>query len=143
MRIATLAVHEDEKAWRLSERNAVRPPGFKLHRYQVITVVRDDNLAEWWHDLGPAERFIAPEFEVPSFFEHSVAELREIAGLQHRDAGPHWQQFMAEKAAESTLIPDFLEYVEENWKRIRNESTFGPGGATQRNGFDRKAALTQ
>lgn len=140
MRPATDIVTKDEKAWSLGERNLVRPPEFHLHRYQIVTVVRDDKLAEWWKDLGPAERFTAPEFEVPSFFEHSVAELREIA-TQQRERDTYWGDFMAAQAADSTLISDFLNRVEENWKLIYNQSTFGPGGHVQRNGFPRKAAI--
>lgn len=140
MRAVTLAVHENEKAMSLREINLVRPPSFQLRRYQVITVVRDDALAEWWNDMGPAEDFATIPFEVPALFEHSVAELRDIALSQH-EGSAYWLKFMAEKQAESTLIDDALAYFEENHKRIHNLSVFGPGGHKQRNGFDRKAAL--
>lgn len=140
MKPATTMVHENERAMSLRELNLVRPPKYHNRRYQIITVVRDDRLTEWWDDLGPAENFTAPEFEIPALFEHSVAELRDMA-LAQRDRGNYWNDFMAEKRAESTLIQDFLTYVEENWKRIYNQSTFGPGGHKQRNGFPRKAAI--
>lgn len=140
MKAATLAVHENEKAWSLREINLVRPPAYHNRRWQIITVVRNDSLAEWWDDLGPAEQFDAPQFEVPSLGIHSVAELRDIA-VQQRHRDDHWQRFMAEKTAESTLIPDFLDYIEENWKRIYNQSVFGPGVTHQRNGFPKKEAM--
>ena len=139
MKPATLLVKEDERAWSLRERNLVRPPTHQWHRYQIITVVRDDHLAEWWHDLGPAEQFKGPEIEVPSLGEHSVAELREIAdGYRNRT---DWISFAAEQRAESTLIADFLTQTEENWKIINNQSVFGPGGQIQRNGFPKKEVL--
>ena len=139
MKPVTLAVHEDEKAWSLRERNLVRPPSFQLHRYQIITVIRDDALAEWWHDLGPAANFKGPEIEVPSLLCHSVAELREIAdGERNRT---DWIKFTAEKQAESTLIMDFLNQVEENWRIINNQSVFGPGVTHQRDGFPKREVL--
>lgn len=146
LRPVTVAINENEKAWSLREINLVRPPQFKHRRYQVITVVRDnpetgdDELTEWWHDLGPAEAFTTAPFEVPSLGVHSVAELRYIAESQH-DSSRYWERFADEVRAESTLKEDFLQYIEENWKRIYNQSVFGPGVTHQRNGFPRKAAL--
>lgn len=137
----TAAVHEDEKAWSLRETNMIRPPSYRLRRYQVITVIRDDVKTQWWNDMGPAEDFTTPQLEVPSLLEHSVAELRDIALSQH-DGSAYWLKFMAEKQAESTLMTDAVAYFEENRKRIHNLSVFGPGGHKQRNGFDRKAALS-
>ena len=135
----TLAVHENEKAWALRELNFVRPPLFQRRRYQIIVVNRDDKLVEWWDDLGAAEQFKGPEFDVPSLWEHSVAELRDIAASKRDDET--WVTYMAEQRADSTLIEDFLTQVEEHWKLIYNRSTFGPGGHTQRNGFPRKEAI--
>ena len=137
MRPVILAVRDDEPAWSLRERNQAAGVGYK--RFQVITVVRNDDLAEWWTELGPAENFSAPEVEIPSLLVHTVAELREIAD-QHRWRDNYWEKFTAEQVAESTLIPDFINQVEEHWKVIRNQSVFGPGGTTQRNGFSKRAA---
>lgn len=135
----TVAVHENEKAWEIRELILVRPPDFQRHRYQIIVVNRDDKLCEWWHDLGPANGFKGPEFGMLSCFEYSVAELRDIAASKRDDTS--WVTFMAEQREESTLIADFLNQTEEHWRLIYNQSTFGPGGHTQRNGFPRKAAL--
>ena len=140
IRPVTVAIHEDEKAWSLREINQVRPPKFQDHRYQVITVVRDDQLTEWWDDMGPAENFTTHQFEVPSLGNHSVAELRDIALSQH-DTSRYWENFADEARAESTLAEDALAYFEENRKRIRNQSVYGPGGHKQRDGFPRKAVL--
>ena len=137
VRPVTLAIHEDEKAWALRERILALDGPYR--RYQVITVVRDDELAEWWNDLGPEADFTAPEVEIPSLFVHSVAQLRDMADT-YRWKDDHWQKFMEEKNAESTLVEDWLTYLEENWSRIYNRSSFGPGVQKQRNGFSRKAA---
>lgn len=138
MRPVTLAINSDEKAWALRERVQAAGVGYK--RFQVITVVRDDALTEWWHELGPAELFDAPEVEIPSLFEHTVAELREMAD-EHRHRDNYWQKFAEEQVAESTLIPDYLNQVEERWRIIRNESVFGPGVTAQRNGFPKKEVM--
>lgn len=137
VRPVTLAVHEDEKAWSLTERIFAMDGPYR--RFQIITVVRDDKLTEWWNDLGPEASFTAPEVTFPSFFVHSVAQLRDMAEtFRHRD--DYWQKFMAEKNAECTLVEDWLTYLEENWARIYNRSSFGPGVTKQRNGFSRRAA---
>ena len=134
----TEAIHENEKAWSLREQNMVRPPTHQVHRWQIITVVRNDKLAEWWNDLGPAAEFRAPGIEIPALFEHSVAELRDIA-TEYRLGDDYWRKRTAELSAESTLVKDWLEQMEEDWRVIRNQSSFGPGVSKQRNGFDRRA----
>ena len=137
MRPVTVAIHDDEKAWELREFNQA---GVGYRRYQVITVVRDDRLTEWWDDLGPSAEFFGEGFIIPSLFEHSVGELREMA-MQARYRDDYWEKFAAEQVAESTLIGDYLNQVEEHWKVIRNQSVFGPGVSKQRDGFPRKEAL--
>lgn len=135
---ATSYVHKDEKAMCLVERNLAATVG--VHRYQVITVNRDGELADFTTDLGPVEEFTAPEFQVLGVWEHSVAELMHIAD-QYRFGDDHWQKFLAEKSAESTLIPDFLAQAEERARVFKNRTTVGPYLRKQRNGFSRKGAL--
>lgn len=79
VRPATTYVLTDEKAWNLSEVNLVGGPGEGIRRAQVITVLRDDDLADYFEDMGPADAFTADQFRVPSLWEHTVGELREIA----------------------------------------------------------------
>lgn len=136
MKPVTVAIRQDEMAWELREFNKA---GVGYRRYQVITVVRDDKLTEWWDDLGPAAEFFGEGFIIPSLFEHSVAELREMAEIAREDNG--FEDFAAEQQAESTLISDYINQMEERWEVIYNRSTFGPGGQTQRNGFPRKEVL--
>ena len=137
--LATNVIHPDEKAYILGERNLIRPPLHEWRRYQVIVVNRDDQLAEWWDDLGPAEDFTAPGLDVLSEWEHTVAELQDIAERQ-RLGEDYWQKRLVELEGESTLIPDFLNYKEEAWKVINNQSVFGPGVSKQRIGFSKEAA---
>lgn len=135
----TQFIQADEKAYRLAEWNMVRPPFGDWHRWQVIFVNRADKLAEFWTDLGPAANYTAAEFNIPALWEHSVAELQDIA-TSVRLGDDHWQKFAAEKQAESTLISDFLQQKEEMWKVINNQTVIGPGVSKQRDGFSKRAA---
>lgn len=80
---AAIAVLPDEKAYGLSEVNLLSPwvvgVGQTMHRYQIIYVNRDDKLAEYREDLGSASGFSAIQFRIPSFWEHTVGELKDIA----------------------------------------------------------------
>jgi hypothetical protein len=130
----TDTVSPDEKAFRLSELVLMAPEYSGFRRYQVIIVNRHDALAEYRHDLGPAGDFTAPEFQVLALWEHTVAELQDIAE-QQRLGDDYWQKRTAELQAESTLIEDWHDQVEERRELIHNRSTFGPGYRKQRNGF--------
>lgn len=129
----------DEKAWRLTEVNLVRPPSYQWHRWQVIFVNRADALAEFWTDFGPSSNYTAPEVTIPALWEHSVAELQDIA-LDKRLGDDYWQKRLGELNDSSTLIPDILAQKEEHWKIIRNQSVFGPSHNHQRNGFSKRTA---
>lgn len=131
------AIHEDEKAFRLAEWNLVRPPAYQLHRWQVVFVNRGGELAEWWEDLGPAKNFTAPPVNIPSLWEHTVAELRDIAE-RHRLMDDYWTKFLEEESQASTMIPDFLAHYEERWRIANNQSQFGPLISRQRNGTNRR-----
>jgi hypothetical protein len=80
---AAVIVLPDEKAYGLSEVNLLGPfvegEGQTMRRYQIIYVNRDDKLAEYREDLGLASEFDAILFRVPSFWEHTVGELMDIA----------------------------------------------------------------
>lgn len=136
----TETVHPDEKCWRLKEVNLIRPPLHQWRRYQMLWVARNDVIYEWSRDLGPSEDFDAPGCDIPGLFEHTVGELWDIAE-RYRLGEDHWQKWLREQEDESTLIPDWINQVQERHQIIHNRSVFGPGGHTQRNGFSRKAAL--
>lgn len=140
MRPVTFAVQKDEKAWALRELNLVFSG--KRHRWQIVTVIRNDRLTEWWHDLGESTAFTAPELEIPGLLEHTVAELRDLAEGERLGAD-YWIKRQHELAAASTIIPDMVNQLEERSRIINNRSQFGPVMAKPRNGFDRKAALEQ
>lgn len=69
-----------EKAWGLFEINEQAPRGRGSHRYQIIQVIRNDHIAEWRRDMGPASKFRGiNQIRIPSLMEHTVDELIDIA----------------------------------------------------------------
>jgi hypothetical protein len=86
---AAIEVHLDEPAFNLVELNLQSPDNTGWRRYQIISVVRGERLAEYREDLGPAENFTADAFRIPGGVWdattrrmevlHSVGELRQIA----------------------------------------------------------------
>jgi hypothetical protein len=85
---ATLEVSYDEPAFNLSELIQPTPIGAP-RRFQIILVIRNDALAEYRIDLGPASAFTTPEFRIPGGVVdeitgrgeilHTVGELKDIA----------------------------------------------------------------
>lgn len=123
----------DEKVYFLSERN-LRTRDYKhLRRWQIVGVNRNGNMAFWTRDLGPAVQFRTPEVRIVSLWEHSFAEVLDMAERQ-RTYDDSIQEFMRNAKGESTLIKDFLEQLERDKKVLRRQSVFGPKVRSQRNG---------
>ena len=86
---AAVEVHLDEPAFNLTEVNLQAPDNSGWRRYQIISVVRGERMAEYREDLGPKKDFTADAFRIPGGVWdaatrrmevlHSVGELREIA----------------------------------------------------------------
>ena len=86
---ATVEVHLDEPAFNLTEVNLQAPDNSGWRRYQIISVVRGERMAEYREDLGAKGDFTADAFRIPGGVWdaatrrmevlHSVGELREIA----------------------------------------------------------------
>ena len=106
---------------------------------QAIYVIRDDTIAEWTQDLGPAADYerIQPMF-IPGFGDDTVAEVQALAEKNRHDT--YWANRVDEMLAGSTLVEDHLRQYEQQHALIHNRSQFGPGGSAQRNGYPRKAA---
>jgi hypothetical protein len=136
--LATTVLNPDEKALVLVEMNKLSPDYRSLRRYQLVYVLRGDNIAEHRTDLGPASAFKAPEVRIPSMWEHSVGELWDIAE-DYRLADDYGEKITRELAASSTLIQDSFNWMTELINIRDNRSVVGPGFRRQRNGFSRKA----
>ena len=79
MKRGTSYVLTDEKAMALYELNFKSPDQKERRRYEIIEVIRDGEVAEYRRDLGNAKTFPHDQIRIPSFMEHTVGELREIA----------------------------------------------------------------
>jgi len=70
----------NEKAMELKEVNEKSPDQKGFHRYQVVTVVRDDNLAEFRTDMGSTKLWNGVrEIRIPGLLEYTVDELKNVA----------------------------------------------------------------
>lgn len=72
-------ISEDEPCLALFEMNEQSPDSRGFHRYQIIYVVRDGKSAQFRKDLGLAKKFKHDQFRIPSYLEHTVGELRDMA----------------------------------------------------------------
>jgi hypothetical protein len=70
----------DEEAVGLIEVNEKTPNQREVHRYQLIYVIRDGNVAEFRRDLGRSKKFKGVNYlNIPSYLEHTVDELIGLA----------------------------------------------------------------
>ena len=102
-----------------------------MHRWQIITVNRNGNLAYHYHRLGPAEMFPVLEIRIPSYWEYSVAELQDAAA--HIRALP--KETVQGKQAEiepQDLKKGWIDQSEQQIYANRRRSTLAPGFAKQR-----------
>ena len=78
--VATDWVKNDERAWAYQEVHMQSPGSRGFHRYRIILVNRDGRIAEYREDMGLAKKWkgVRP-FNIPSLWEHTVAELLAIA----------------------------------------------------------------
>lgn len=142
MKIITLYASPDEPCHSLMEgpRKVYLPNGaIENHWVQRVYVIRDDTVAEYSVDYGPAENYAeVPPLMVPSFGENTVAELQDMAERHRHD--DKWIKRRKELQAESTLIADVLRDIERNREVIANRSQFGPGISVQRDAYDSNVA---
>ena len=130
---ATLEISYDELAYSLSELIQPSPLGAP-RRFQIILVIRDNDLAEYRIDLGPSSDFTAPEFRIPGGIVdeitgrgeilHTVGELKDIA-IEMRERG-------VPTLPRRNIWQEFYDQQEEKEKSAIGYTIFGPGGSTVR-----------
>lgn len=77
---ATLHINNNEKAYAYLEMQEQSPNSSGFRRYRIIYVNRDGKIAEYREDMGKANKFKgAKQLHIPSLWEHSVAELIDLA----------------------------------------------------------------
>ena len=132
----TLVVTMDEPCFLLVEVNLQSPGSRGWHRYQILTVVRDEKLANARVDLGPAKDYIAPQFRViggvhdehtgKTELLHTVGELVDIADFQR--AGMIRQP----EIQQSDLQDGYYKHRDAVRLASRRVSQFGPRHRIQR-----------
>ena len=76
----TTTILGNEKAWAYQEVHLQSPGSRGRHRYRIILVNRDGNLAEYREDMGSAKLWKGvKELNIPSLWEHSCDELLGFA----------------------------------------------------------------
>ena len=146
MRIVTDRISPDELCWGLQEQNRLitQADGSTVqHRIQAVYVLRGNAIAEYTTDLGPTALWgTTPELQIRTTTgeDHDTPEDRVgwIRDEANRSRGDMFErELRADVVGSSTLIKDFLQEKEENWKRIHNQSQLGPYQNKQRNGYSR------
>ena len=129
-------ISPDEPCFLLVEVVLKTPDEHDYHRYQLVYVVRDDSLAEYRADLGPAWGFANDQFRIPGGsvnddgrieIVHTVGELQDIA--EELRFGPAPQ---GEPRPVRDLIGDWHRQLEETDLIRKHRTTIGPGGWVQR-----------
>lgn len=117
---ATTFVLPDEKAYWLSEGWRPIPPLPGERRIQIIHVLRGDQIVLWEKDLGPKGNFQADKFQIPSFWEYSVAELQEIADYL-REGKP-----LSNPEERLDLMACWAKELDERQMLRTHKSVYGP-----------------
>lgn len=134
MKYPTLWVRPDEPCHGLAE--MPRMVNGEWRWIQAVYVVRDDTIAEWTHDYGPADIFRTQPLLMPGFGDDTVAQMQEWADKHRQD--DYWTRRGEEMLAGSTLISDHADQVEKDRLEIRNRSVFGPSQSVQRFGYSQE-----
>ena len=103
---------------------------------QRTFVLRDGEVACFQRVIGPASDYerVQPLL-MPSFGENTVAEMQYWGEKNRHDT--YWATRSEEMLAESTLIKDHVDQLEEVTMVRGNKSVLGPYQSTQRIGYPR------
>lgn len=114
------------------------PNGSEQFRWvERIFVVRGDAIAKWERNLGPAEDFKGV-IQTRDLLDGdvTVAEVQEQLAIDRADT--YWARQQAALRAQSTLIKDTMDQLEERRAIINNRTVSGPKSTKQRNGFSKQ-----
>lgn len=76
----TTYLKDDEKAWGLVELDLQSPGSKGFHRYQIVQVIRNGQIAQHRTDMGSSKKFKGVrQIRIPSLLEHTVSELKDMA----------------------------------------------------------------
>ena len=135
--IGTNLVKMDEPCWSLKEIISPAADSKSVRRWQCISVVRNDRIAELRRDLGEAKLFQVSEFVIPGGVVdpdtgrgellHTVGELIDIADYLRE--GPYTPP---EKPEPYDLIGAYHDLSDRHQREQKRQTTIGTGGWIQR-----------
>ena len=140
--LPVMSVRPDDRVMAVQETYGMNKAGTGDHRYQILFMPMGDTISAFWTDLGPASNFKMKvddsEYQVPPYFqlvlmEHTVAECQHMA-----ESGRHDEfavQLLHTQVNESDIFDKYQRVIEEDRYIVKNRSTFGVGGKTQRAGY--------
>lgn len=131
----TATISPDEKAWWLVEvivtpiAMQTRYPELHIpnkqgrHRWQVVTVNRNDRLTRHITDMGDASLHPYNGLNLPGLWENTVGQLQEAADDWRGDQS--WErQIVADSQGTSNLMENWFKQTERRSKS--GSSVFGP-----------------
>lgn len=145
-------LHPNEKVFALEEavmtplvaekKHGYKPENYQgKHRYQIIGVNRGGRLALHYHDMGESKNFSYGGIRIPVVWEHSVAEVQDMAE-QLREDGAWEREIVKERQGKI----DFGKALDEQYdlarQNLANRSVFGPAVQVVRNGRTWKGAAS-
>lgn len=145
-----MRVDMNDPVYIIQEGNALGPGGTEDHRWQVLFMPAGDHVTAFYTDLGLASgyrihvddaSYPTPPFHQPILLQHTVGECIDMAEQGRND--DYAVKMLHEQTNESDIIARYWQVMEEDRQLVRNISTFGPGGAIQRNGFSNEGARLQ
>ena len=125
----TFAIDPDERALLLIERDENRPDFGGFRRYQTIFVSRNDTLAKYMEDMGPAEAYISPGLDIPGGdpalpereWWETVGSLKEYA-----DQFREWLTLRVYHDEVPDLVSGYHDAIDQDKRALRHLSQFGP-----------------
>lgn len=124
-----------EPCFWLAEFNQLSQSGKTMCRYQLLKVVRNDQLVTAYVYLGPAKKFEAQQFSIPggpppderghSYAVHTVEELQDIADWMREEKPKH-------EIEPQNLQAEYHDLLEEKARFPNRQSTFGYKGQITR-----------
>lgn len=127
----------NEKCYGLLEAELSTPDSRSKHRYQIIYVVRDDEIVKTVRDLGNIFKYPHPELQIVMFGEHSVAEAQWMAD-DIRDRSDARSRILAdEEEMRERFVPQAVAEAEQRAKVKANKSHYGPLSTGETTGTER------
>lgn len=122
-------VHPDEPCYFMLEQDVTKADYSGTRRFRIFAVNRNDALAYFWQDLGPATG--GDPFQIISVWEDTVGEVLDLAAYLH--GHPELYEGKREElVGNSTLIKDLVDQLEQADKILRHRTHSGPSLLKQR-----------